>query len=251
MRKPMMAGNWKMNKTRDEALQFIFAVNQELPDSSLVDTVIFSQPVLLRCLVKRQGEQLRIGAQNMHYEDSGAFTGEVSPKLLNQTGVEYAILGHSERRKMYNETSEAVNKKMIAALNNEITPIVCCGETPEEREAGLLVDRITYQITKAYKDINPMDVPKTVVAYEPIWAVGTGVTASPEVADEACGLVRSVIKKLYGASISEEIRILYGGSVTLSNIDDILSKENIDGALVGGASLDPDTFIELAKKCVK
>ncbi len=250
MRRPMMAGNWKMNKSRDEALQFIFAVNQEVPESSVVETVIFAQPVLLRCLVKRQGEQLRIGAQNMHYEDSGAFTGEVSPLLLNQTGVEYVILGHSERRKMYNETSEAVNKKMIAALKNGITPIVCCGETPEEREAGLLIDKLTYQITRAYKDISPQDVAKTVIAYEPIWAVGTGVTATVEVADMACGLVRSVIKSLYGEAISEEIRILYGGSVTLANVKEMLAKENIDGTLVGGASLDPQTFIDLTKACL-
>lgn len=251
MRKPLMAGNWKMNKTRDEALQFIFAVNQELPELSKVDTVICAQSIILRCLVKRQGEELRIGAQNMHQLETGAYTGEVSPVLLNQTGVEYVLLGHSERRQMFNETDEAVNLKAISALNHEITPIICCGETLEQRESNKLVDVITNQITKAYKDISPIDVTKTVIAYEPIWAIGTGKTATPEVADEACGLVRNIIKNLYGASIAEEIRILYGGSVTLNNVNELIAKENIDGGLVGGASLDADTFIGLAKACLK
>lgn len=251
MRKPIMAGNWKMNKSRDEALQFIFSVNQELPEVSKVDTVICAQSVILRCLVKRQGEELRIGAQNMHYAETGAFTGEVSPEVLNDTGVSYVLIGHSERRQMFNETDESVNKKTIAALKHEITPIVCCGETLEERETGKLTEIITNQITKAYKDISSVDVPKTVIAYEPIWAIGTGLTASPEQADEACKLVRDTIKNLYGAIVAEEIRVLYGGSVSMANIDNLISMPNIDGGLVGGASLDAETFINLSKAVVK
>ncbi len=251
MRKPMMAGNWKMNKTRDEALQFIYAVSQELPETSKVETVVCAQPVLLRCLVKRQGEQLRIGAQNMHFENSGAFTGEVSPQVLTDTGVEYVIIGHSERREMFNETDETVNKKTITALKNEITPIVCCGETLEERESNKYTEVLTNQIKKAYANISATDVEKTVIAYEPIWAIGTGKTATAEVADETCGLVRNVIKELYGAAVSESVRVLYGGSVKPDNVSELMSKENIDGALVGGASLDPKSFLALVNACVK
>ncbi len=250
MRKPMMAGNWKMNKTRDEALQFIFAVNQELPEASKVETVICAQPVLLRCLVKRQGEQLRIGAQNMHFENSGAFTGEVSPNILTDTGVEYVIIGHSERREMFNETDETVNKKTITALKNNITPIVCCGETLEERESNKYQEVLTNQIKKAYANIAAVDVEKTVIAYEPIWAIGTGKTATSDVANETCGLVRNVIKDLYGAAVAESVRVLYGGSVKPDNVTDLMSKQNIDGALVGGASLDPQSFLALVKACV-
>ncbi|MFI3329936.1 MAG: triose-phosphate isomerase [bacterium] len=251
MRKPMMAGNWKMNKNRDEALQFIFAVNQSLPEASKVETVICAQPVLLRCLVKRQGEQLRIGAQNMHFENSGAFTGEVSPQVLTDTGVEYVVIGHSERREMFNETDETVNKKTITALANEITPIVCCGETLEERETNKYTEVLTNQIKKAYANIAATDVAKTVIAYEPIWAIGTGKTATSDVADQTCGLVRNVIKELYGAAVAEEVRVLYGGSVKPDNVADLMSKENIDGALVGGASLDPNSFLALCNACVK
>ncbi len=251
MRKPIMAGNWKMNKNRDDALQFIFAVNQELPSSDQVETVICAQPVLLRCLVKRQGENLRIGGQNMHFEESGAFTGEVSPSILESTGVEYVIIGHSERREMFNETDETVNKKIVAALSHNLTPIVCCGETLAQREANKFKSVLTKQIKKAYADISAEDAVKTVIAYEPIWAIGTGVTATSEVADETCGLVRNVIKNLYGIKIAKKVRILYGGSVKPSNVDELMSKENIDGALVGGASLEADSFVALAKACVK
>lgn len=240
MRKPIMIGNWKMNKSRDEALEFIYAVNQALPNTKKVDAVVCAQAMMLRCLVKRQGEDLRIGAQNMHFADSGAFTGEISPKLLADTGVEYVILGHSERREMFNETDEAINKKVEAALNYNVTPIVCCGETLSQREGKEFEKIVTTQITNAYKNIKAEDVEKTIIAYEPIWAIGTGVTATPEVADESCGVVRGVIAKLYGADTAAKVRVLYGGSVNAKNIDDLMSRENIDGGLVGGASLKAD-----------
>ena len=251
MRKPVMAGNWKMNKTRDEALQFIYAVNNELPSTDKVETVICAPAILLRCLVKRQGSELRIGAQNMHYAENGAYTGEISPKMLETTGVSYVVLGHSERREMFNETDEAINKKIVAALAHDITPIVCCGETLEQREANQVEEVLGTQIRAAYANLPVEDVAKTIIAYEPIWAIGTGKTATAEVADETCGFVRSVIRDMFGSAVAEEIRILYGGSVKPSNIDELMSKENIDGGLVGGASLEAESFLKLVKACVK
>lgn len=251
MRKPVMAGNWKMNKTRDEALQFIYSVNNELPSNKKVESVICAPAILLRCLVKRQGSELRIGAQNMHYAESGAYTGEISPKMLETTGVSYVVLGHSERREMFNETDEAINKKIVAALEHDITPIVCCGETLEEREANRVEEVLERQIMADYANLTNEQVMKTIIAYEPIWAIGTGRTATPEVADETCGFIRSVIRKMYGAYVADEIRILYGGSVKPSNVAELMSKENIDGGLVGGASLDAESFLQLVKACVK
>lgn len=251
MRKPVMAGNWKMNKTRDEALQFIYSVSEQMPSKDKVETVICAPAILLRCLVKRQGDELRIGAQNMHYAENGAYTGEIAPKMLETTGVSYVILGHSERRQMFNETDEAINKKIVAALAHDITPIVCCGETLEEREANRVEEILGNQIRKAYENIPAEDVSKTIIAYEPIWAIGTGKTATSDVADETCGFVRSVIKDMFGAYVAEQVRILYGGSVKPSNVDELMAKENIDGALVGGASLEAESFIKLVKACVK
>ena len=251
MRRPVMAGNWKMNKTRDEALQFIYSVNNELPSNEKVESVICAPSILLRCLVKRQGSELRIGAQNMHYAENGAYTGEISPSMLETTGVSYVVLGHSERREMFNETDEAINKKIVAALAHDITPIVCCGETLEQREANQVEEVLGNQIRKAYANLPSEDVAKTIIAYEPIWAIGTGKTATAEVADETCGFVRSVIKEMYGSAVAEEIRILYGGSVKPSNIEELMSKENIDGGLVGGASLEAESFLKLVKACTK
>ena len=251
MRRPVMAGNWKMNKTRDEALQFIYSVNNELPSNEKVESVICAPAILLRCLVKRQGSELRIGAQNMHYAESGAYTGEISPSMLETTGVSYVVLGHSERREMFNETDEAINKKIVAALAHDITPIVCCGETLEQREANQVEEVLGNQIRKAYANLPSENVAKTIIAYEPIWAIGTGKTATAEVADETCGFVRSVIREMYGSAVAEEIRILYGGSVKPSNIEELMSKENIDGGLVGGASLEAESFLKLVKACAK
>jgi len=251
MRKPIMAGNWKMNKTRDEALRFIYAVNNELPSSDKVESVICAPAILLRCLVKRQGDDLKIGAQNMHFAESGAFTGEISPAMLETTGVSYVILGHSERREMFNETDEAINKKIFAALKHDLTPIVCCGETLEQREAGQVEEVLERQITLDFANLSQKDALKTVIAYEPIWAIGTGKTATSEVADQACGFIRSVLKKMFGEEVSEEIRILYGGSVKPSNIAELMEQPNIDGGLVGGASLDAESFLQLVKACVK
>ncbi len=251
MRKPIIAGNWKMFKTRDEALYFILQVSPLMPSIKEVDTVILAQAPLFRCLVKRQGENLRIGAQNIHFADEGAYTGELSGPLLQSYNIDYVVIGHSERRKYFYETDELVNQKVVAALRNQLIPIVCVGELLEERENNTTHEVLRRQVTKAFAGIIEKDMKKIVIAYEPVWAIGTGKTATADVADEACGFIRSVIKELYSASTSEIVRIQYGGSVNPKNIDELLSKENIDGALIGGASLDPEQFVYMANAALK
>lgn len=243
MRKPIIAGNWKMFKTRDEALAFIYKVNEQVPAQEIVDSVICAPFTVLRCLVKRQGENLRIGAQNMHYEEQGAFTGEIAPNMLTSLGVEYVIIGHSERRAMFNETDEAINKKLHAAFNHDLTPILCVGEHLEERESGQTEQLLHSQLEQDLKDLTAEQVKRLVIAYEPIWAIGTGRTATNEVAEETCAYIRSVVKELYDEETSEQVRIQYGGSVKVNNIEGLMAMPNIDGALIGGASLNPDDFI--------
>jgi len=251
MRKPIIAGNWKMNKTRDEALDFIYAVKDNLPSKDEVETVICAPYVILRDLVKRQGDNLVIGAENMHYAESGAFTGEISPNMLTSLGVTYVIIGHSERRAMFNETNEACNKKLKAAYDNGLKPILCVGETLEQREGGQTEAHLSKQIKEGLKGLTEEEVENLVIAYEPIWAIGTGKTATAEVADETCGFIRSCVKNLYNEKASEAVRIQYGGSVKPANVEEIMSKINIDGALVGGAALKADSFITLAEAPLK
>ena len=245
MRKPIIAGNWKMFKTRDEAINFILQVNNKVPSIDQVDSVICAQFTVLRCLVKRQLENLRIGAQNMHFADEGAYTGEVSGLMLKSIGVSYVIIGHSERRAMFNETDESINKKLHKAFEVELTPILCVGESLDEREGGLTEKKLESQLVKDLEGLTKEQVANMVIAYEPIWAIGTGRTATSQVADETCGFVRSVVAKLYDQATADAIRIQYGGSVKTSNIDELMSMPNIDGALVGGASLKIDSFEEL------
>jgi len=251
MRKPIIAGNWKMFKTRDEALFFVLQVSNQLPSIRDVDTVILAQAPLFRCLVKRQGDNLRIGAQNIHFADEGAYTGEISGPMLKSYNVDYVVIGHSERRKYFLETDEQVNQKIIAALRNDLLPIVCVGELLAERENGTTHAVLLRQVEKAFTGIAEKDMKKIVIAYEPVWAIGTGKTATADVADESCGYIRSLIKELYNESVSETIRIQYGGSVNPKNIDELLSKPNIDGALIGGASLDPEQFVYMANAALK
>lgn len=243
MRKPIIAGNWKMFKTRDEALSFIYAVNDKMPSLDKVDTVVCAPFVVLRCLVKRQGENLRIGAQNMHFEERGAYTGEVAPEMLTAIGVTYVIIGHSERRAMFNETDASVNKKLHAAFHHGLTPILCVGEHLEERENGKTEEVIQNQLVQDLAGLSKAEVKELVIAYEPIWAIGTGKTATAEVADETCGFIRQTVANLYDEETAEAIRIQYGGSVKVNNIEELMKKPNIDGALIGGASLVPEDFI--------
>ena len=251
MRKPIIAGNWKMFKTRDEAINFILQVNNKVPSIDQVDSVICAQFTVLRCLVKRQLENLRIGAQNMHFADEGAYTGEVSGLMLKSIGVSYVIIGHSERRAMFNETDESINKKLHKAFEVELTPILCVGESLDEREGGLTEKKLESQLVKDLEGLTKEQVANMVIAYEPIWAIGTGRTATSQVADETCGFVRSVVAKLYDQATADAIRIQYGGSVKTSNIDELMSMPNIDGALVGGASLKADDFVTLVNAAVK
>jgi triosephosphate isomerase len=251
MRKPVIAGNWKMFKIRDEALQFIYAVNNLVPSVDKVESVICAQATVLRCLVKRQGENLRIGAQNMHYEENGAFTGEIAPEMISSLGVEYVIIGHSERRAMFNETDESVNKKLHASFKHNLKPILCVGEHLAERENGQTEALLREQLTKDFEGLTADVAEKVIIAYEPIWAIGTGKTATKEVANETCGFIRAEIGRLYDAKTADAIRILYGGSVKLSNIDELIAQEHIDGALIGGASLKAEDFVTFTKAALK
>ena len=244
-RKKIIAGNWKMNKTRDESLQFIYAVKDRVASADTVESVICAPFPYLRCLVKRQGASLRIGAQNMHFESEGAYTGEIAPQMLSSIGVSYVVLGHSERREMFNETDEAINKKVHVSFSNGLIPIICVGESLEDREAGQTNQIVEAQTVKALEGLTKEQAKQVVIAYEPIWAIGTGRTATAEQANETIGYIRSVIERLFGSEVSEAVRIQYGGSVNPNNIKELMAQEHIDGALVGGASLDPQSFLAL------
>ena len=243
MRKNIIAGNWKMYKTRGEAINFVLQVADKVPSQDLVESVICVQAPVLRDMVKRQGDNLRVGAQNVHFKDSGAFTGEVSAVLLAELGVTYVIIGHSERRAMFNETDETVNLKIKQALAYDLRPIVCVGESLEIREAGTTQAFVSAQVEKALEGISEADLEQIVFAYEPIWAIGTGKTATPEIAEETCRDIRKTIERLYSKDAADKMRIQYGGSVKTSNIEELLAQEDIDGALIGGASLVPEDFI--------
>ncbi|MBN2797428.1 MAG: triose-phosphate isomerase [Clostridia bacterium] len=245
MRKPIIAGNWKMHKSIKEAVEFIEAIKADVKDTD-VEVVLCAPATMLKDMKAAcAGTNIKVGAQNMHYEESGAFTGEIAPAMLKEIDVDYVIIGHSERRQYFNETDETVNKKVLKAIETGIRPIMCCGETLEEREAGNMESVVKGQIVKGFANIPAEDVAKVVIAYEPIWAIGTGVTASSEQANDAIAFIRTLIEELYDASVSEEVQIQYGGSVKPENVEEIMNQSDIDGALVGGASLKPGSFVEL------
>ncbi|MDR1567192.1 MAG: triose-phosphate isomerase [Streptococcaceae bacterium] len=245
-RKPIIAGNWKMNKTLAEAIDFAKAVKSAVPADSILDSVIGSPALFLAPLAEElKGSNLKLAAQNSYFENAGAYTGENSPAAIADLGIDYIIIGHSERREYQHETDEEINKKAKAIIANGVTPIICCGETLETYEAGKTAEWVEGQITAALKDLTPEQVSSLVIAYEPIWAIGTGKSATSTTADETCGVVRQTVEKLYGKSVSEAVRVQYGGSVKPENIAEYMSKENIDGALVGGASLAADSFLAL------
>lgn len=246
MRKPILAGNWKMYKSFEEAAEFVDTVKDQIPSNDKVDAVICASSLYLPTLVEiADGTELAIGAQTMHYENEGAFTGEISPSQLASIQVDYVILGHSERREYYNETDAAVNKKVAAALAHGIIPIICCGETLAEREAGSTEAKVAGQVIAALQGFTAEEVAHMVIAYEPIWAIGTGKTATADDANAVCGAIRQVVENLYDVETAQAIRIQYGGSVNPDNIKELLSKEHIDGALVGGASLKIDSYLKL------
>ncbi len=245
MRKPIIAGNWKMNKTIKEAVAFVNEIKGQVENTD-VEVVLCAPATMLKDMKEAaKGSNVKVGAQNMHYEESGAFTGEIAPSMLKEIDVDYVVIGHSERRQYFNETNETVNKKVLKALEVEITPIMCCGETLEERESGKMEEVIKTQIVAGLKDVTAANIPNMVIAYEPIWAIGTGVTASSEQANDAVAFIRSLVKELYTEEVSESIQIQYGGSVKPANVEEIMNQSDIDGALVGGASLKADSFMEL------
>ncbi|ERN52144.1 triose-phosphate isomerase [Alkalihalophilus marmarensis] len=246
MRKPIIAGNWKMNKTLGEAKQFVQEVKSNVPANSEVDAVVCSPALFLESLVSEtNGTDLKVGAQNVHFEESGAFTGEISPVALQDMNVAYVIIGHSERREMFAETDETVNKKVHAAFKHNLVPIMCCGETDAEREAGKTNDVVREQVEKGLSGLTEDQVKETVIAYEPIWAIGTGKSSSAADANEVCAYIRKVVASNFSEDAANAVRIQYGGSVKPANIAEYMAQADIDGALVGGASLEPKSFLEL------
>jgi len=250
-RKTIIAGNWKMNITPSEAKVLTSAL---LPLSSVKDTtVVLCVPAIDITTVKRTLRQSRIavGGENCYFESKGAYTGEISPEMLVDAGAKYVIIGHSERRNIFGETDEIVRKKIVAAINAGLRPIICVGESEEQRAQGVTEEFIRTQIKSALYGLSADDFRKVIIAYEPIWAIGTGKTATPEDANEVCKLIRACLRELYGARPSRSISILYGGSMNEKNAAALLSMPHIDGGLIGGASLKPDAFaaiVEAAKE---
>ena len=236
MRKPVIIGNWKMNKDLDEAKKLVKEIISEKLDNNVEKVVCVPFVYVTEVRKLLEGTDVGLGAQNMFFETKGAFTGEISPVMLKSCGVSYVILGHSERRTIFNETDEIINKKVKSALQYKLIPILCCGETLEERNLGIEKDIVEKQIRNTLDDISVNDIEKVIIAYEPIWAIGTGLTASSDDAENMIKFIREILYDIYG-NLSENIRIQYGGSVKPDNIKDLMQKENVDGALVGGACL--------------
>ncbi len=245
MRYPFIAGNWKMYKTVAEAKAFAAEFKKLYNDTDVKAAICAPFPQLAALVEAFKGTGIGVGAQNVHFEKEGAFTGEVSVPMLEEIGVDYCIVGHSERRQYFSETDESVNRKLRALLETKIVPILCVGENLQQREAKKAVTVVSSQIKADFKDIQSEDAAKIVVAYEPIWAIGTGKTATPEQAGEMCSLIRETLIELYDEETADQIIIQYGGSVKPENASQILNMEEIDGALVGGASLDPLKFIDI------
>ncbi len=246
VRTPIIAGNWKMNMNPEQTAEFVKAVKDKLPKATEVESVIAAPAVDLPALLENaKGSELKVAAENCYFEDEGAFTGETSPKVLKEMGVDYVIIGHSERRDYFHETDEDINKKAHAIFNNGMTPIVCCGESLETREAGKAEEWVEAQVKAALKDLAAEQVSNLVIAYEPIWAIGTGKTATSDQAEEICAVVRKTVADLYDQDVADKVRIQYGGSVKPANVKELMAKPNIDGGLVGGASLVPESYLEL------
>ncbi len=245
-RKTIIAGNWKMNKTITETKEYAAQMRDILGKPKWCEAVLLVPPVNLQAGVRAfKDVKISIGTENCHYETSGAYTGECSAEMVKEAGAKYVVLGHSERRAYYNETDMDVNKKLHAALRAGLRPILCVGESLEQRELGVTMEKITYQLKCALAGITPEQVRRVVVAYEPIWAIGTGKTATSQQAAEVCGAIRTLVRKTYGARVARSMSVLYGGSMNAKNAAELLSNEDIDGGLIGGASLEPKTFLEI------
>ena len=242
MRKKIIAGNWKMNKTASEAKTLVAEIKAKVADAAC-DVVVCPTAICIPGVIEElKGSDIKVGAQNVHFKESGAYTGELAGNMLKEAGVEYVIIGHSERRQYFGETDETVNLRTKAAIEAGLTPIVCVGESLAEREQGITDDTVRRQTKIAFLDITADAAKDVVIAYEPVWAIGTGKTATADQADEVCGIIRETIKGLYGNDVAEAIRIQYGGSMNAGNAAELLAKPNIDGGLIGGASLKAEDF---------
>lgn len=249
MRNPIIGGNWKMNKgSPSEAIEMLKKLISLVKKVNSVDIVVIPPFTALNSAVKTvKNTNIMVGAQNMYYEERGAFTGEISPIFLKDLGCKYVVLGHSERRNIFNESDELINKKLKEALNLDLIPIVCIGEHLEEREAGKTKSIIENQFNRTFKDLKSEELSRVIIAYEPIWAIGTGKTATPEQAEDIHIFIRKLVANVYGKNTAETVRIQYGGSIKPANAKEIFEKENIDGGLVGGASLQAKSFYEIIK----
>ena len=245
MRKKVIAGNWKMNKLPNEAIELIEKLTPLVKDTNNEVIVCVPYVDLFYVLLQTQGTNIKVGAQNMHWEEKGAYTGEISGEMLSKMRVEYVIIGHSERRAYFAETDETVNKKIKSALSYNLKPIVCVGESLEQRESGIAKDIITKQTELALQGIAPENLDNIIIAYEPIWAIGTGKTATKEDANESIKWIREKIVEIYGQQVADRVIIQYGGSVKSSNAKDLFEMTDIDGGLVGGASLDAEEFAKI------
>lgn len=247
MRTPLIAGNWKMNNNMTESMELVDNLIKLTKDFNKNVEILICPPFTALFSIKNSinDSVIKLGAQNMYFEEKGAYTGEVSPMMLHDIGVEYVIIGHSERRQLFNETDDLINKKIKAALKYGIKPILCVGETLEQRESGIEKSIIKNQITNAFKDINDKDSVKIIIAYEPIWAIGTGKNATSNQANEMASFIRKTVSELYGELVSQNMIIQYGGSVKVNNANEILSQNDIDGALIGGASLKAEDFYKI------
>ncbi|HHK1640151.1 TPA: triose-phosphate isomerase, partial [Streptococcus pyogenes] len=245
-RKPIIAGNWKMNKNPQEAKAFVEAVASKLPSTDLVDVAVAAPAVdLVTTIESAKDSVLKVAAQNCYFENTGAFTGETSPKVLAEMGADYVVIGHSERRDYFHETDEDINKKAKAIFANGLTPIVCCGESLETYEAGKAVEFVGAQVSAALAGLSAEQVASLVLAYEPIWAIGTGKSATQDDAQNMCKAVRDVVAADFGQEVADKVRVQYGGSVKSENVKDYMACPDVDGALVGGASLEADSFLAL------
>ncbi len=250
--KPFIAGNWKMNKTVPEAVELVKALkerSEHLENAELVVIPPFTALSEIKKVI--EGSTIQLGAQNLFWEEKGAFTGEISPLMLQDAGCQFVVIGHSERRQYFGETDESVNKKIKTALAYDLMPIVCIGESLEEREKGETINKVETQITEGLKDLSSEDMVRIIIAYEPIWAIGTGLTATPAQAQEVHQFIREKLEDRYGNEIASYAIILYGGSVKPANTFSLLREKDINGALVGGASLEADSFIQIAEEGVK
>ena len=251
-RRPVVAANWKMHKTHLEAIQDVQKLSYLLDrdDTERVEVVVcppFTALRAIQTLIDADRMEFRLGAQNVHWEEKGAFTGEVSPPMLQALRVDYVIVGHSERRQLFGETDASVAKKVRAVFGHDMTPILCVGETDEEREAGRATDVVVGQVRADLSKVGPDEAARLVIAYEPVWAIGTGKACSPADAGEAIGAIRDAVGSMYSTDVAQALRVQYGGSVKAGNIRDFMTHPEIDGALVGGASLDPEEFALIVK----